>query len=187
MDAVPPDLLGQCQLFHPQEAQLGEELGLVGQGEDPVDLKFLGVLQAGLQQFFPDALALERLLHGQGADFRQVLPHHMQRHDPLQAGGTFPIPVPRSLGGGGDGHGKIAYFLDHLGKGPGQHQALGRIVVDQVEDRTGVRGPGPAELEVGQGDVPTSVIGYLKRSNYREKESKAQDGFGLKILWISFR
>lgn len=79
IDAFLPHLLGQLVLGSFNIVALGKEAGLIGQGKEHGHTAFNAFLFQMLHQLATDAGALQIRRHGQTADFRQSVPHEVQR------------------------------------------------------------------------------------------------------------
>ena len=95
------------------------------------------------------------LPHRQGADLGQVAPQYVER----SAGLEFPVPLD---------DGELAYVLQHLVEGLGEHQTHAGVVIHQGMDLPSVRGAGGSQdIPIGEGPVVHRAHPLKRRGHTR--------------------
>ena len=139
----------------------------LGQGEhkNPRNAQTAATLHQSLHQPSAQPLPLAGLMHGNGADFRQILPEHVQgaagHHD-------LPVAVRRR----GRNHHVILNMLVQILRPPRQHDVGGGVLVDQGRHAVHVPHPGGTDLQRGR--VADAHVG----NNDSIADVKARNGYG---------
>lgn len=123
-DAVGPDLAGQQGSVGALEAELLEEPGAIGEGEDLIEAKPARLFQGVTGQLAADAAMLVARVHRQGADLGQVLPADLQGAAADDLAALF---VHR--------HDKVAHVIVELAQGTGEQLAALGVDLQQGVDR----------------------------------------------------
>src|SRR5438045_2468156 len=157
-EAVLPDLERQLAALDLFEAQLAKKPRHIGEGEHGVERELASFIDQSLDHKPANAVSLPVRIHCQRANFAH------NRAVEVQGAAANQVAA-------GIEHREVADILRHLELGARQHDPLGGVAVDEVEQR-----PDIAHARFANGAGHISLVPKLSPERRRDKASGAEPG-----------